>query len=215
MRIRSIAYSGPTNLLVHTRPLSEESLVKVSEDRQKNFHAPGTYQWKVVDTDAENEIISCAQWTLHNYNGEESEEREEEEGEAKADGIDDTAPRDPRWKSKRPDAEPLFLPPEVNLKVLKALLGPLRAANEEIMGARPYLMLNTLSTHPEHYRRGCGSLLVKWGVETADELGIEAYLDTSMMGRKLYERFGFELVREVRFDREEWGGEGVDWHGVS
>ena len=74
---------------------------------------------------------------------------------------------------------PPFLPPELNLKILSALLDPHRVLEQEIMTSRPYLKLNTLATHPEHERKGAGSMLVKWGVDVADKLGVEAFLMSS------------------------------------
>ncbi|OCL15025.1 acyl-CoA N-acyltransferase [Glonium stellatum] len=185
MRVRAIAYRGPTNLIVHTSPLSEESFTKVAEERRKEFHKPEYYRLKVVDTDS-GEIIACAQWSVYPH------------GKTEAGSKD--------------DGKPPYTPPEVNLPALKALLGPLRGANIEIMGTRPYVMLNTLTTLPEHQRRGAASMLVQWGVDKADEMGVETYLDSSIIARPLYERFGFEVVKEVIFDRTQWGGEGLDYH---
>lgn len=111
------------------------------------------------------------------------------------------------------DAQPPFLPPELRLDVLTALLTPLRIACSEIMGTKPYFMLNSLAVHPEQQRRGAGKMLLNWGLEVADRVGLEVYLDTSKAGRGLYEKEGFKLVRGVDFDRKPWGGEGIDWHG--
>ena len=73
------------------------------------------------------------------------------------------------------------------------------------MGTRPYVYLNMLFTHPRHHRRGAGAMLVKWGVDQADELGIEAYHESSIEARKLYERFGYTAVKSVEFDMAKYG----------
>lgn len=192
-RIRSISYEGPTNLIVHHRSVSVESMAKVVEERKKEFHAPGTYHWKVVDVGT-GKMMTAAKFELHNT------------GKGKTPESDDEA-----LKSK----EAPFVPPEVNLPALVALLGPLGQAHQEIMGDRPHLMLATLSTLPEYRRQGAAAMVVKWGVETADEMGIECYLTSTTMARHLYEEFGFALMKEIWFDRVPWGGEGKDWHGVS
>ncbi|KAF2495867.1 hypothetical protein BU16DRAFT_526416 [Lophium mytilinum] len=190
MRIRSIAYQGPTNLIVHHRPVSDETLAKVAEQRKKEFHDPGTYHWKVVDVET-GKMMTAARFELHNM--------QEEKGETENVPVKNN--------------EAPFVPPEVNMPVLMALLGPLRQAQSEIMGDRPYLLLDTLATLPEYHRRGAGAIVVKWGAEKADELGIEFYLTSSMVARPLYEKYGFVLVKDNWFDRGPWGGEGLDWHG--
>lgn len=110
---------------------------------------------------------------------------------------------------------PPFVPPEVNIPALLALLKPHDEARQDVMGDRPCLMLDTLATHPDFTRRGAATLLLKWGADEADKMGTECYLTSSMMARPLYEKMGFVLVRDMWFDRVPWGGEGVDWHGVS
>ncbi|OCK74599.1 acyl-CoA N-acyltransferase [Lepidopterella palustris CBS 459.81] len=192
VRIRSIAYRGPTSTIVHHRRMSDASFAKVVEGQKKEFYEPGTWHWKVVDMDS-GEMVAAARWCAQNFS--------KSDTEIVRSGSDDTD-----------DNEPPYIPPEVNVPALSALLGPLRQAGEEIMGARPYLMLDTLSTLPEHQRRGAGSMILKWGVEKADEMGVEMYLTSSSMARPLYERWGFEVVRELQFDRTPWGGEGVDRH---
>jgi GNAT superfamily N-acetyltransferase len=54
-----------------------------------------------------------------------------------------------------------------------------------------------LSTHPEHQRRGAGSMLVKWGTDIADNLGLKAFVQASRLGKHLYESHGF-------VDKEGW-----------
>lgn len=77
----------------------------------------------------------------------------------------------------------------------------------EIMGTRPYYVLDTLVTHPDHHRRGAGGMLVQWGCEKADELGVEAFLEASPMGQPLYARYGFEPVKEVGLDLKKYGAD--------
>lgn len=43
-------------------------------------------------------------------------------------------------------------------------------------------------------------MLVQWGCDRADELGIEAYIEASMTGTPMYARLGFKTVKEVTFD---------------
>jgi GNAT superfamily N-acetyltransferase len=48
-----------------------------------------------------------------------------------------------------------------------------------------------LSTHPDHERRGAGSMLMKWGIDIADNLGMKAFVQGSRVGKQLYESHGF------------------------
>jgi GNAT superfamily N-acetyltransferase len=226
MRIRVLAYAGPTNTLIHNGrvPVSEFSIMGVANERKKEIGRPNEFHFKIVDTDLPpapddpegngGRTIAIATWSAHNLNLDRDAQRivdaEKENTEGSDEPTSNLAPTNPDAAAEE---EKPFLPPELNLTILSSLLDPLREGQREIMGPKPYLKLNTLSTHPEHERRGAGSMLVEWGVEVADQLGLETYLNTSVRGRPLYERFGFKLVRETLWDRTRWGGEGVDWHG--
>ncbi|KAF7182945.1 hypothetical protein CNMCM7691_002689 [Aspergillus felis] len=71
-----------------------------------------------------------------------------------------------------------------------------------IMGRRPHYYLEMLGTSPAYHGRGLASRLLRWGLERADEEGLETYLSASPSGRPLYEKYGFRLVEE----REVVGG---------
>ena len=75
-------------------------------------------------------------------------------------------------------------------------------------------MLGLLVTHPDHQRRGAGALLVKYGVDVADEMGLVAYLEASTAGKPLYERWGFKEVDRRVFELEKYGGQGTDINTV-
>ncbi|ORY18371.1 hypothetical protein BCR34DRAFT_654405 [Clohesyomyces aquaticus] len=46
-----------------------------------------------------------------------------------------------------------------------------------------------------HYRKqGIGRMLVSWGVEKADEMQLESFLEATDMGQHLYRKFGFVVV---------------------
>jgi len=185
-------------------------VIEVAKDRKREIGKPNTWHWKVVDTDLSTSpddppdnggrTIAVAIWSAHNI------------PTTKVDGSSDPTSL-PIEKAERNDEQPPFIPPEVRLDVLNAVLTPLRKAKTEIMGSKPYLMLNSLATHPEHHHKGAGSMLLEWGLRKADEDGLDIYLDSSRLAKPLYEREGFEVMREIEFDRRPWGGEGIDWHG--
>ncbi|KAF1995860.1 hypothetical protein P154DRAFT_525963 [Amniculicola lignicola CBS 123094] len=226
-RIRVLAYTGPTNTLIHTTPPSEDTILKVAEDRQREIGRcrPNVWYLKLIDTDLSpsesdpedngGRTIAFGIWSLVNMDlNTKSEEEIEEPNElasmpGRTTAVESNSGQNPKVLS---EATP-FIPPELRVDVLNALLNPLRVAKRGIMDSKPYMMLNSLATHPDHERRGAGSMIVKWGVEKADELNIETYLNSSKIARPLYERHGFVLVEGVEFDRTVWGGEGIDWHG--
>lgn len=96
---------------------------------------------------------------------------------------------------------------ESNPLLFKAIFTLFGANKLEIMGTRPYYVLDTLVTRPDHHRRGAGGMLVQWGCEKADELGVEAFLEASVMGQPLYAKYGFEPVKETSIDLREYGGD--------
>lgn len=65
------------------------------------------------------------------------------------------------------------------------------AERRRVMGDEEHYYLDTLAVHPAFQRRGVGSMLVRWGVERAEEDGVGVYLDASRDGKRLYEKCGF------------------------
>ncbi|XMA10068.1 hypothetical protein WAI453_002859 [Rhynchosporium graminicola] len=51
--------------------------------------------------------------------------------------------------------------------------------------------LDMLSTHPDHQHRGAAKILVQWGCEIADRMGVEAFIEGTAVARRLYESCGF------------------------
>ncbi|KAI9712441.1 MAG: hypothetical protein M1820_001654 [Bogoriella megaspora] len=139
---------------------------------------PNTYFLHVVDTST-NTSIACAQWIY----------------------------MPPRSASEL--AKPISLPefaPSSNHEVMKFVFEGFLRARDEIMGGKEFWMLAVLVTHPEGQRRGAGGMLLDWGIERAERDGLECYLEASKMGRPLYEKFGWEGVRDQRYDVSRWAG---------
>lgn len=191
---------------------------RVAEDWRRQVGKEGTWHWRVVDTGlepseddleageegegVEGRTVGIAVWGIHNLPINHLDHEGGYRGEESSRGNDE----------KKEDSSPPFSPPELRLDALQSLLGPLRAAQPEIMPPShpPYLMLNQLAVHPSHQGRGIGSLLLNWGLEKADTEGLAVYLTASEAGKRMYDKRGFEVRRVVEWDRAEWGGEGVD-----
>jgi hypothetical protein len=60
---------------------------------------------------------------------------------------------------------------------------------------------------PKYQRMGIVDLLVSWGINKADELGFDAIVESSVFGKRLYEKNGFIFQKNVTlFLPEKWAG---------
>ena len=59
------------------------------------------------------------------------------------------------------------------------------------------LVLNLMSVHPSHRRQGVGKLLMKWGLDRADEMGFEGWVEASESGKLLFETLGFRILIKI------------------
>lgn len=57
--------------------------------------------------------------------------------------------------------------------------------------------LDILTVDPAHQRKKVGDALVKWGINKADELGLDAIVESSVFGKGLYEKNGFIFSKNV------------------
>ncbi|KAK9894359.1 hypothetical protein P389DRAFT_95475 [Cystobasidium minutum MCA 4210] len=72
---------------------------------------------------------------------------------------------------------------------------------------RGYYTLGLLATLPEYERRGIGTMLLRWGLDKADQDDVAVYVSASPAGAGLYTKQGFELIHEREcFPGEKYGG---------
>ncbi|CAG8962084.1 hypothetical protein HYFRA_00005127 [Hymenoscyphus fraxineus] len=79
-----------------------------------------------------------------------------------------------------------------NTELANHFFGSLFENRRVNMGERRHWYLELLATLPEMQGKGAASMLLKWGLEKADEAGLESYLEASPKGKSLYEKMGFE-----------------------
>lgn len=174
--IATLAFqSGIGHLL--TGPTTPENISKHTELALKDFKNPACRFLKVTDSET-GEMVAGSMWFLYPNGNSEAELAEILKMPTVEEGY-------------RVDWDPIYR--------------YLKGNRREIMGTRPYYYLNILCTHPKHHRRGAGAMLIKWGIEEADRLGLECYLEGSKEGRPLYERNGFKVEKEVTFDMADFG----------
>lgn len=175
-----------------TREPSAESYAALAETRRKNLLSnPNSRVFKCVDTSltSDENIIAVAEWSIQ----EKETTREELE--------------------KTLVCRPPF--PEENRPARESFMENIFQSRRELLGTRPHVELDVLVTHPDHHRRGAGAMLIQWGVDEMDRLGLVGYLEASAAGRPLYQRFGFEVERELVWDSKPYGGTEIDTHFVS
>ncbi|KAM3081743.1 hypothetical protein ACMFMG_005189 [Clarireedia jacksonii] len=89
---------------------------------------------------------------------------------------------------------------------------------------RGHVQLDMMFTHPSHRHQGHGSALMKYGMDQAAELKVEAVVESSEAGMKLYKKFGLRTIEKVAIDtatddpspiwkkmQSEFGGKSVWW----
>ena len=190
MRIRHETFRTTINKILYSRgEPSQKTLDRVTQEIRDGIVNDGVLFLKCVDTST-GEIIAGAKWRYVKPKQEGAKERTWVEVEAAF--ANRSAPFD-----------------ESDPAMLTALFDLFNNHKREILGNRPYYVLDTLVTLPQHERRGAGSMLVRWGCEKTDEAGVEAYVEASLMGAPMYARHGFEAVKEIELDLRNYGGDEV------
>ncbi|KAF2438917.1 hypothetical protein P171DRAFT_423388 [Karstenula rhodostoma CBS 690.94] len=65
---------------------------------------------------------------------------------------------------------------------------------------RPHMDLHSITVHTEHRCRGVGRLLIRWGLNKADELSIETAISSLITARGAYERCGLGCIELIPAD---------------
>lgn len=73
-------------------------------------------------------------------------------------------------------------------------MAQMNRTREETMKGKKYWFLKLLVIDPSFQRRGLGTKLVKWGTGRADKEGIDAWLESSPMGKGAYLKAGFRVL---------------------
>ncbi|KAL4899930.1 hypothetical protein BDW74DRAFT_162710 [Aspergillus multicolor] len=71
--------------------------------------------------------------------------------------------------------------------------------NEGGIKLRRRIELEALFVHPDYQGRGIGKRFLAWGVEQAERLGLDLYLEATEAGRPLYEKTGFQGLKKVDY----------------
>ncbi|KAJ6551036.1 acyl-CoA N-acyltransferase [Mycena vulgaris] len=91
--------------------------------------------------------------------------------------------------------------------------GPAQAeVNNEIMvhyratvGELPHYVLQVMATLPSFQGQGAGSALLSYLTKIADEEAMLSYVDSSPQSMRMYDKFGWEAVGQVKFPEPSTG----------
>lgn len=90
-------------------------------------------------------------------------------------------------------------PSDGDPKLAMVFFQKLADMHQQIMQDRRHWYLEMIVTRAAHQGRGAGAMMMEWGVQRADEDGVECYLDATPEGKPLYGRYGFVDVETWRF----------------
>jgi len=123
--------------------------------------------------------------------------------------IDTSLPNSPpiaygKWNSpSTPLPDPSDLPVwPANQKIGDHFFRSLMQNHIDIMGERKHWYLEILATKQEYQGKGAGSMILKWGLQKADEDGVESFLEASPAGLPIYERYGWKERGRLVIDLE-------------
>lgn len=165
----------------------EEGIEDVAKSYLEEWQASKTQTWyKVIDKDS-GKIISASRWEIYHEN-------------PYAGGTG--------WQ------ETPWLPAGSRLREYAEWL-----VNERIDWAVrrcqcAHVWLDICVTTPEFRRRGAASLALQWGIEKADEMNVRAFIEASVNGAQLYEKFGFVTTDVVDLKKEDKNGD-TEWEELA
>lgn len=171
LEVRHAAFGPNLYHVWFDRPLSDASKAVMVKQTQQTFgEDPHTHWFKAVDAET-NKIIGFCKWR---------------------DFVEDTGPEVMEKDLAPPPMDDI---PEYNQSNVREFFSKLLDYRRDIMGSRPFYLLEVLVVHPSHQRKGAGKALCQWGIDEADKHGVEVYVEASEMGKGLYEKLGCKPIK--------------------
>lgn len=178
------------------------------------LHNPRCICIKAVDNES-GEIMGFCNWGFRGFKPEELPKVEgkpqplEKPAETKPDSGDskESGDKKEQYATDGEGKESLKKEEETDpITRLQALTGSdLEAWMEEVMpeGTR-CLFIVGLSVSPKYQGRGVGSALLRWGTDICNEKGVFAWVHSSEPAWPMYEKCGFEIIRCLDVDLDEY-----------
>ncbi|KAF2823038.1 acyl-CoA N-acyltransferase [Ophiobolus disseminans] len=188
MLVRHETFRNTVNKILYPRgEPSQKTLDRVTSEIRDGITNKGILFLKCVDTTT-NTIVAGARWRYVKPTNPDAKQRTWAEVDAGL--VNHLDPYD-----------------ESDPALLTALYDLFNVHQRKVLETQPHYILDTLVTLPQHERRGAGSMLVGWGCAKADEAGVVAYLEASLIAAPMYARHGFEAVGELELDLRKFGGD--------
>ncbi|KAK0127842.1 hypothetical protein ONS96_007343 [Cadophora gregata f. sp. sojae] len=140
---------------------------------------------KPLDDQGRPFVVAAAKWIFFEDDEKESEEeRWPREGEVVVDWVqpNPATPNTPKIEYEIAGAD--------DAPYIKYIL-EIFYANKRRYMTGPCAVLDICFTHPLYQKLGAGKLLVEYGVAEADRRGVPAWVEASILGKGLYEKYGF------------------------
>ncbi|KAL1847681.1 hypothetical protein VTK73DRAFT_10293 [Phialemonium thermophilum] len=77
------------------------------------------------------------------------------------------------------------------------VLRPLWEVREKLFGGHPYLYVHVIGVDPKHQGRKAGLAIVQWGTDLCERAQLPLYFESSPSTTALYEKFGYERLKET------------------
>ncbi|KAI0179649.1 hypothetical protein GGR52DRAFT_207889 [Hypoxylon sp. FL1284] len=170
VRVELEAYSKPFNGFW-------EMLKGTSEDelcaRQLSWHrADPSSHWLYVTDEDSGDVVGAMQWNIYEENP---------------------------YATEKPPLTAYWITDGLVKDVANAMLMGLVGHRPGSM-SKPHLLISYCFVHSAHRRRGVASLMLEWGTRKADELGVDAFVESTEIGRSVYEKHGFRVYDELYLD---------------
>ena len=69
--------------------------------------------------------------------------------------------------------------------------------------------LDSLNTLPKYQGQGLGSMIMEWGVEKGEALGVPSIILSTDVAYGFYLKYGYREVERRVVDMGQWGGSGL------
>jgi GNAT superfamily N-acetyltransferase len=142
--------------------------------RRLNHPGPGERHFKVVES-ATSRMASFARWEFPHSAAEPASAMRDEAGDMDADALPDGA----------------------NVEACREMFGGLEKMQKKWVDEENMYLMGLLATDPQFQGKGCGTMLLKYGLEKADKEGRKAYIEATPAGLPLYKKLGWVVVDEA------------------
>ena len=186
--------------MLGTGPTARAEALQESTQHFRDWHRddPASYWQKVTDVDT-GKIVAGALWKIYKSNP--FEKPEDYEPYWYPEGSRRDFVRQAIKQFSFPRSQ-FAQRPQICTSVLDFFfisLSPLDVSCEsswKFQTVNAKVDLNILFVHPDFRRKGIGEMMLESGINQADELGVEMWLDATACGVPLYKQHGFQVASE-------------------